>query len=148
MKTRQKASSNTYNKYKDKYVSIKDIYNSIKSSLRVKGERGDRTMSYAEYYSIMEAFLDNTIDIVGRQQEVFKLPIKMGSIYTKKLPHKRPFHVRIDVGASKRENKTILYKVPILDDNYVKIMWDRPYKYNQYKVLPLSRFKAMIKKQT
>ena len=148
MKTRQKASSNTYNKYKDKYVSIKDIYNSIKSSLRVKGERGDRAMSYAEYYSIMEAFLDNTIDIVGRQQEVFKLPIKMGSIYTKKLPHKRPFHVRLDVRASKKENKTILYKVPILDDDYVKVMWDRPYKYNKYKVLPLSRFKEIIKKQT
>ena len=73
------------------------------------------------------------------------MPSKMGEVYIKKLPHKRPFHVRVDHNKSKEEERVVLYKVPILDDNYTKVMWDRPYKYNRYKILPLKRFKEKIK---
>ena len=48
MKTRQRKSNNNFKKYKDKYISIKDIYNTIKNSLRVKSERGTRVITYAE----------------------------------------------------------------------------------------------------
>tara|TARA_R100000544_G_C2206391_1_gene49523 strand:+ start:174 stop:614 length:441 start_codon:yes stop_codon:yes gene_type:complete len=146
MKTRHKQSNQTYKKYKDKYVSLKDIYNSIKDSLRIEGQRGERPMSYAEYYSILEPFLDETINVIAKEQEVFKLPLKLGTVYIKKLPHTRPFHVRLDVEASKEKKEVVLYKVPILDEEYTKVMWDRPYKYNNYKILPLRRFKDIIKK--
>ena len=103
-------------------------------------------ISYSEYYAIMEAFLDEVVDIVADKQEVFKMPLKMGQVYTKRLPHKRPFHVRIDHAKSKEEGNIILYKVPILDDEYTKLWWDRPYKFSKHKMLPLARFKEAIKK--
>ena len=84
MKTRHKQSNQTYKKYKDKYVSLKDIYNSIKDSLRIEGQRGERPMSYAEYYSILEPFLDETINVIAKEQEVLKLPLKLGTVYIKK----------------------------------------------------------------
>ena len=34
-----------------------------------------------------------------------------------------------------------------LDDDYIKLWWDRPYKYSKYKVLPLKRFKEQLNKQ-
>jgi hypothetical protein len=126
-------------------VSIKDVYNTIKAGARVKSKYGTRMLSYSEYYSIMEAFLDELIDVVVEEQEVFKMPLKMGQMYIKRLPHKRPFHVRVDYNKSKEEGQVVLYKVPILDDEYTKVMWDRPYKYSKYKILPLKRFKEKIK---
>ena len=146
MKQRQKATRSHNKKYKNKYVSIKDIYNTLKAGIRVKTERSDRMISYSEYYAIMEAFLDEVVDIVADKQEVFKMPLKMGQVYTKRLPHKRPFHVRIDHAKSKEEGNIILYKVPILDDEYTKLWWDRPYKFSKHKMLPLARFKEAIKK--
>jgi hypothetical protein len=146
MKQRQKARRSHNKKYKNKYVSIKDIYNTLKAGIRVKTERSDRMISYSEYYAIMEAFLDEVVDIVADKQEVFKMPLKMGQVYTKRLPHKRPFHVRIDHAKSKEEGNIILYKVPILDDEYTKLWWDRPYKFSKHKMLPLARFKEAIKK--
>jgi hypothetical protein len=145
MKTRQKAKRSHEKKYKNKYVSIKDVYNTIKAGARVKSKYGTRMLSYSEYYSIMEAFLDELIDVVVEEQEVFKMPLKMGQMYIKRLPHKRPFHVRVDYNKSKEEGQVVLYKVPILDDEYTKVMWDRPYKYSKYKILPLKRFKEKIK---
>lgn len=147
MKIRHRKSNNYYKKYKDKYVSVKDVYNTIKHSIRVKSERGSRILSYSEYYAILSAFLDEVVDTVATKQEVFKMPSKMGNIYTKRLPHKRPFHVRIDIEETKKKGEVVLCKVPILDDEYIKLWWDRPYKYSKYKVLPLKRFKEQLNKQ-
>jgi len=147
MKTRQKARRQLNKKYKNKYTSIKDVFNTIKSGIRVKGKISTREIDYSEYYSIIQAFLDDVVDTVANKQEVFKLPLKMGEMYIKKLPHKRPFHVRIDYEESKNKGEMVFYKVPILDDTYTKVVWDRPYKFNKYKILPLKRFKEAINKQ-
>ena len=144
MKQRQKAKRQVNKKYKDKYVSIKDIHNTIKKGIRVKSERGTRMLEYSEYLLVLETFLTEVMDVIVKEQEVFKLPNKMGDVYMKKLPHKRPFHVRIDHKESKEKGELIFYKIPILDDYYNKVMWDRPYKYSKYKILPLTRFKALI----
>ena len=87
MKTRQRASRSLNKKYKNKYVSVKDIFNTIKSGIRIKSVRTSRMLTYTEYY-----------------------------------------------------------KVPILDDEYTKVIWDRPYKFSKHKILPLKRFKEAIKK--
>ena len=145
MKQRQKARRSHNKKYKDKYVSTKDIYNTLKAGIRVKTEKSSRMISYSEYYAIIEAFLSEMVDMVANKQEVFKMPLKMGQVYTKRLPHKRPFHVRVDYVKSKEEGQVVLYKVPILDDEYTKLWWDRPYKFSKHKILPLSRFKEAIK---
>jgi hypothetical protein len=57
MKNRQLVSLSNIKKYKDKYVTVKDIYNSTKNCIRVKSERGTRMLEYSEYYSILEAYL-------------------------------------------------------------------------------------------
>jgi hypothetical protein len=137
---------NNLRSYKDKYTSIKEIYSSIRKDLRVKSERGTRYLEYGEYYAIVEAFLDEMIHILAKDQEVFKMPFKMGELYIQTLPHKRAFHVRVDHEASKEKGELVFYKVPILDDTYKKVSWDRPYKYGKYKVLPLRRFKELIHK--
>jgi len=146
MKTRQRASRSLNKKYKNKYVSVKDIFNTIKSGIRVKSVRTSRMLTYTEYYAIVEAFLDEMIHVIAKEQEVFKMPLKLGQVYLKKMPHKRPFHVRIDYEASNQSGELILYKVPILDDEYTKVIWDRPYKFSKHKILPLKRFKEAIKK--
>lgn len=133
-------------KYRNKYTTLKDIYDSIKKEIRVSGTTKDRMLSYSEYYAILEAFLEEWTNVIANEQEVLKMPLNLGSMYLKRFPHKRPFHVRIDHAKSKAENKVVLYKVPILDDEYTKVMWDRPYKHSKYKVLPLTRFKALINK--
>lgn len=147
MKTRQRASRNLNKKYKNKYVSVKDIFNTIKSGIRIKSVRTSRMLTYAEYYAIVEAFLNEMIEMVVNEQEVFKMPSKLGQVYLKKIPHKRPFHVRIDYQATENSGELVLYKVPILDDEYTKVIWDRPYKFSKHKILPLKRFKEAIKKQ-
>tara|TARA_R110000851_G_scaffold117849_6_gene244881 strand:+ start:424 stop:858 length:435 start_codon:yes stop_codon:yes gene_type:complete len=131
-------------KYKHKYTSIKDIFLSIKKSVRVKSERGSRALEYAEYYSIMEAYLTEVSKVVAEEREVYKLPRKMGKLYIKKEKHIRPFHVRLDLIESERTGVRVYYKVPILDDFYNKLLWERPKKYKKYKALPLSRLKELI----
>jgi len=142
----QDSQSNTYKQYKKKYVFIKDIYAAVKKDIIIEGGRGQREISYAEFYSILEPFLQEAINIIAKEQEVLQLPFKLGSLFLKRLPHKRPFHVRLDIKETTKQNEIVLYKVPILDEEYTKLMWDRPYKYNKYKVLPLRRFKNIIKK--
>ncbi len=139
--------SQEYSKsYKDKYSTLRDVYNSVREDLKVKGKARDRMLSYSEFHAILECFLSEWTNVIANEQEVLKMPLKLGSMYLKRFPHKRPFHVRIDHAKSKEENKVVLYKVPILDDEYTKVMWDRPYKHSKYKVLPLARFKALINK--
>ena len=117
-------------KYKDKYVSLKDIYRTIRKSLIF----GNKQMSYSVYFNIMTSFLSELIVEVAEEKEKVQLPRKMGSMYIKKELHKRPFHVQIDVNESEKTGKLVKYKVPILTDYYNKLVWERPARYKKYKI--------------
>ena len=126
-------------KYKDKYILVKEIYRSIKDSFYKK-------ISYSLFYNIVKKYFEIMIrDLVYRDRE-FSLPNQMGYVYLDEKPHKRAFHIRTDMTASKSEGRLVQYKVPILDDFYKKIVWTRPNKYKNCKMLPLGYSKKIINK--
>ena len=126
-------------KYKDKYILVKEIYRSIKDSFYKK-------ISYSLFYNIVKRYFEIMIrDLVYRDRQV-SLPNQMGYVYLDEKPHKRAFHIRTDMIASKNEGKLVKYKVPILDDFYKKIVWMRPNKYKNCKMLPLGYSKKIINK--
>ena len=126
-------------KYKDKYVLVKEIYKSIKDSFYKK-------ISYSLFYNIVKRYFEIMIrDLVYRDRE-FSIPNQMGYVYLDEKPHKRAFHIRTNISASKEEGKLVKYKVPILDDFYKKIVWMRPTKYKNCKILPLGYSKKIINK--
>jgi len=126
-------------KYKNKYVSLKEIYRTIRKDLIFK-----KQLTYSVYYKIITAYLTELINQVAVEKEEFILPKKLGKLYIKKMEHKRPFHVQIDINESERTGEIVRRKIPILTDYYNKLVWERPVKYKTYKVLPLRRFKAII----
>jgi len=101
-------------------------------------------MSYSTYFNIIVLFLNEFIKQVAEEKEKIQMPKKMGQVYIKKELHKRPFHVQIDVNESEKQGKIIKYKVPILNDYYNKLVWERSSQYKRYKILPLKRFKELI----
>jgi hypothetical protein len=126
-------------KYKDKYVLLKEIYKSIKDNFYKK-------ISYSLFYNIVKRYFEILIrDLVYRDRE-FSLPNQMGYVYLDEKPHKRAFHIRTDINASKSKGRLVQYKVPILDDFYKKIIWTRPNKYKNCKMLPLGYSKRIINK--
>ena len=126
-------------KYKDKYVLLKEIYKSIKDNFYKK-------ISYSLFYNIVKKYFEILIrDLVYRDRE-FSLPNYMGYVYLDEKPHKRAFHIRTDMNASKSKGRLVQYKVPILDDFYKKIIWTRPNKYKNCKMLPLGYSKRIINK--
>tara|TARA_R100000329_G_scaffold140828_1_gene123304 strand:+ start:957 stop:1379 length:423 start_codon:yes stop_codon:yes gene_type:complete len=127
-------------KYKDKYVSLKDIYRTIRKGLIFNNKQ----MSYSVYFNIIILFLTEFIKQVAKEKEKIQMPKKMGQVYIKKELHKRPFHVQIDVNESEKTGKIVKYKVPILNDYYNKLVWERASQYKRYKILPLRRFKELI----
>ena len=127
-------------KYKDKYVSLKDIYRTIRKGLKFNNKQ----MSYSVYFNIIILFLTEFIKQVAKEKEKIQMPKKMGQVYIKKELHKRPFHVQIDVNESEKTGKIVKYKVPILNDYYNKLVWERASQYKRYKILPLKRFKELI----
>lgn len=126
-------------KYKDKYISLKDIYRTIRKELIFK-----KQLSYSMYFKIVTAYMTELINNVAVEKNEFNLPKNLGKLYIKKMKHKRPFHIQIDVNESERTGEIIKTKIPILTDYYNKLVWERPVKYKTYKVLPLRRFKALI----
>mgnify|MGYP003132433661 FL=1 len=132
-------------KHKDKYVQIRDIYDKIKKDIKVKGVRKERQIGYKEFYSIISAYCEQMIDEVAVQRDRHILPHNMGKVYIEKRKHIRPFHLRIDREQSTDEN-IVWYKVPILDDYYNKVVWNRAQKYSRCKILPLVKFKKVINK--
>tara|TARA_R100000935_G_C2840863_1_gene170880 strand:+ start:2035 stop:2454 length:420 start_codon:yes stop_codon:yes gene_type:complete len=126
-------------KYKNKYISLKQIYRTIRKEL-IFGKQ----LSYSMYYKIITTYLTEVIKQVAVDKEKFVLPKSLGKLYIKKMEHKRPFHVQIDINESERTGKIIRTKIPILTDYYNKLVWERPVKYKTYKVLPLRRFKSLI----
>ena len=141
----QEQDSMELRKYKDKYVLLKDVFNNIKKEIKVKGTRKDRQLSYTEYRGIISKFFDVLIEDVARNRDKVRLPNRFGTVYMKKCKNKRAFNIRLDIVESEKTGELVKYKVPILDDYYNKLVWLRPGKFKKCKVLPLSRFKKVIK---
>ena len=129
-------------KYKYKYVLLKEIYNNIKNNLY----NGKKTMTYKVYYSIIKKFFTKLINEVVHNLNLVHLPDKLGYVYLDKKSHKRPFHLRVDIEETNRTGELEKYKVPILDDYYYKLVWNKSARLVGSKILPLSIFKSEIKK--
>ena len=132
-------------KFKDKYVFLKDVFENIRRDIKIKGTTKDRQLSYTEYRAIVSRFFDVLIEDVARNRDKVRLPNRFGTVYMKKCKNKRAFHIRLDIVESEKTGELVKYKVPILDDYYNKLVWLRPGKFKKCKVLPLSRFKKVIK---
>ena len=140
-------------KYKHKYFSVRDIYKSIKSSFdnyflfcKKRKYKLYKSVDYGTYYNIIKRFCEILIrDVVDRERKVY-LPNQMGYVYLDERPHKRAFHIRTDIQASKEQGELVQYRVPILDDFYKKLIWVRPTKYRNCKILPLGYSKRIINK--
>ena len=129
-------------RYKYKYVLLKEIYDNIKPNLK----NGKKTMTYKIYYSIIKKFFTKLIREVVGKMNLIHLPNKLGYVYLDKRPHKRPFHLRVDVEETNKSGNLVKYKVPILDDYYYKLVWNKSARLVGSKILPLSIFKNEIKK--
>tara|TARA_R100000951_G_scaffold44546_1_gene38063 strand:+ start:12352 stop:12774 length:423 start_codon:yes stop_codon:yes gene_type:complete len=127
-------------KYKDKYKFIKDIYKPIRNELRINNKR----ITYSTYFKVITSFLEELIKEIAVEKAKFVLPYGLGKVYIKKELHKRPFHIQIDIKESEKKGELVKYKVPILDDYYNKLVWERPTTYKRYKILPLNKFKKLI----
>ena len=126
-------------KYKHKYFSVRDIFKNIKDLLY-------KNITYSLYYNIIKRFFQILVrDIAQRDRLVF-LPNQMGYIYLDEKPHKRAFHIRTDIAASKEKGELVQYKIPKLDDFYKKLVWVRPTKYRNCKIMPLGYSKRIINK--
>ena len=131
--------------YKNKYVLLKDIFNVIKKDIKIKGTTKKRQLSYTEYRGIVSKFFDVLIEEVAENRDKARLPFKFGTVYVKKCINKRPFHIRLDIAESEKTGEIVKYKVPILDNYYNKLVWLRPARFRKCKILPLTRFKTVIK---
>ena len=131
-------------KYKHKYISIKDIYHSIKDDLRF-GKKGG-VILFKEYYAVIKKFWEIVIRDLTERLDLIHLPMNMGYIFIGRNLHKRAFHYRTDFEESNKQQKLIKKRFPILDDYYYTINWGSKYKFFTCKILPLSRFKKAIKK--
>jgi len=72
------------------------------------------------------------------------LPAKFGKVYIKKMLQKRAFHYRCNVNELDEEGNRVVYKVPILNDYYYKLVWLRPKKYKTAKIIPMGYFKKAL----
>ena len=64
----QKKLKNKFKQYKDKYVLTRQIYNSVRENIKVKGERGNKYLSYKDYTAILTAYLDEMVEEVAINQ--------------------------------------------------------------------------------
>ena len=131
--------------FKNKYVFLKDVFNKIKKGIKIKGSKRDRQLSYTEYRNIVKTYFDIIIEDVAVNRDRSRLPSRFGTIYVKKCKNRRPFHIRVDIVESERLGEIVKYKVPILDNYYNKLVWLRPKRFKKCKILPLTRFKKVIK---
>ena len=121
-------------KYKNKYLAVREVHNN-----------GSKEIPYTRYYKIVKRFFEILFRDVIKRLDLVHLPNKMGYIYLDKKEHKRAFHYRIDLNESNKKKEKVIYKVPILDDYYYKIVWVRPHKYRNCKIMPLTKVKELIK---
>ena len=103
-----------------------------------------KKIEYKLYYSIITKFFYILLrDISQREREV-QLPGTMGNVCLETVVQKRAFHYRVDNNATEKNKKTVFYKVPILNDYYTKLIWNRPKKYKTCKLIPLGYSKKII----
>ena len=121
-------------KHKNKYLAVREVHNN-----------GSKEIPYTRYYKIVKRFFEILFRDVIKRLDLVHLPNKMGYIYLDKKEHKRAFHYRIDLNESNKKKEKVIYKVPILDDYYYKIVWVRPHKYRNCKIMPLTKVKELIK---
>ena len=125
--------------YKDKYVSVRDIYNAVKGDIKKIG--------YSGFYNIIKTFFEELIHELVVEKATVTLPAKFGKVYIKKMLQKRAFHYRCNVNELDEEGKRVVYKVPILNDYYYKLVWLRPKKYKTAKIIPMGYFKRTLNKE-
>jgi hypothetical protein len=130
--------------YKKNYTFLKEVFNKVKGNIKIKGKRRERQLSYKEYRDIISKYFDYLIEEVAINRNKVKLPNKFGSIYVKKCEQKRAFHIRVDVSKTIETGEVVRYKVPIMEDYYNKLVWNRPSKFRKCKILPLTKFKEVI----
>ena len=133
-------------KFKDKYVFLRDVFDKVRGTIKVRGGRRERQISYKEYRDIISKYFDCLIEEVAENRDSMKLPFKFGYTYIKKCQHKRAFHIRVDIKETVKTGNVVRYKVPILDDYYNKLIWARPFRFHKCKMLPLTKFKKVINK--
>ena len=125
--------------YKSKYVNLRDIHKSIKSDVN--------NINYSDFYNVVKTFFEELVHELVTEKATVTLPAKMGKLYIKKMLHKRAFHYRCNVNELDENGERIVYKVPILNDHYYKVVWLRPKKYKMAKLMPMGFFKKAIKKE-
>ena len=123
-------------KYKDKYLSVKDIYNATKGDIE--------KINYSEFYNIVKTFFEELINELVVEKATVTLPARLGKIYIKKLLQKRAFHYRCNINELDEQGNKVVYKVPILNDYYYKLVWLKPKKYKMAKMIPMGFFKKAI----
>lgn len=128
--------------YKNKYILLREIYDNINHNLK----NGKKVMTYKVYYSIIKSFFNKLIKEVVTNMNLVHLPNGLGYVYLDKRPHNRAFHIRVDIEETNKTGELVKYKVPILDDYYHKLVWNKSARLVGSKILPLSIFKSEIKK--
>lgn len=123
-------------KYKDKYVSVKDIYNATKGDIE--------KISYSGFYNIVKTFFEELIHELVVEKATVTLPARFGKVYIKKMLQKRAFHYRCNINEVDEQGNRVTYKVPILNDYYYKLVWLRPKKYKMAKINPMGFFKKAM----
>ena len=83
-------------KYKNKYISIKDIYNKRKKDIKVKGtwcktlnKHRDNNISYTIFFNIVRRFFEILARDLIVSNQLIHLPLDFGYIYLDKKEHKR-----------------------------------------------------------
>ena len=122
----------------EKYKKLKEVYLELREELDI---------DYKSYYAIIKRYLEILIRDVTKRQEIVYLPHRMGSIFIKRKKHKRAFHYRVNIHKTIEEGKVVVDKIPILDDYYYKVVWQRPKSCGKAKILPLRQFKNAINEQ-
>ncbi len=125
--------------YKDKYVNLRDIHKSIKSDVN--------NISYSDFYNVVKTFFEELIHELVTNKATVTLPARFGKVYIKKMLQKRAFHYRCNVNETDEKGDRVVYKVPILNDYYYKLVWLRPKKYKMAKLVPAGFFKRAIKNE-
>ena len=93
----------------------KDKYLTVKNV----HDSSSKKLPYTRFYKIVKRFFEILFRDVIQRLDLVHLPNKMGYIYLDKKEHKRAFHY--------------------------KIVWVRPHKYRNCKIMPLTKVKEIIK---
>ena len=130
------------------YIKYKDIHKQISKRVRLEASGRKRTKSipYSLFFKIVTKFFSLLArDLIVRKQKI-SLSLGLGSLVVEKREHRRAFHIRKDVRESKIKGEPVRYKVPILDDFYYKIKWNKGNKHIfKAKLSPAKKIRELLK---